>query len=229
MFFINTIRKVTFLILLILAIFTTLSFLTNMSIQDVSKWHAKKVHAEPIQYNESDRPLQQLVGKLVENVFEQEENDVETEENIEENVSLDEYVASKGYPTERVVATGYTAGYESTGKTEEHPAYGITFSGVPVIRDLYSTIAADPDVFPIGTILYIPDYGYGVVADTGSAIQGDKIDLYYETVADVYNEWGKKETDVYVIEWGSGHISHEEILSLNEAEAMQVFREEWNE
>src|SRR5699024_6775981 len=76
------------------------------------------------------------------------------------------------YPATTVTATGYTAGKESTGKTPNHPLYGVTYSGVKVTRGTFSTIAADPDVFPIGTILYIPDYGYGVVADTGSAIKG---------------------------------------------------------
>src|SRR5699024_9346763 len=105
--------------------------------------------------------------------------------------SIESVMKEEGHPTKKVTATGYTAGIESTGKTKEDPAYGITYSGVPVTRDLYSTIAADPEVFPIGTVLYIPDYGFGVVADTGSAIKGNKIDLYYETVDDVYEHWGK--------------------------------------
>nr|WP_156906490.1 3D domain-containing protein [Alteribacter aurantiacus] len=129
------------------------------------------------------------------------------------------------YPSHSVVATGYTAGIESTGKTQEHPQYGITYSGVKVKRDLYSTIAADPSVFPIGTILFIPGYGFGVVADTGSAIKGNKIDLYYETVEDVYAEWGKQTVDVYVVETGDGHLSEQDLINLNEDEAVQVFRE----
>ena len=76
------------------------------------------------------------------------------------------------YPKTTVIATGYTAGFESTGKNESHPEYGITYSGVKVKRDLYSTVAADLSVFPIGTILFIPEYGYGVVADKGGAIKG---------------------------------------------------------
>lgn len=34
------------------------------------------------------------------------------------------------YPKQTVTATGYTAGYESTGKSQGHPEYGITYSGV---------------------------------------------------------------------------------------------------
>ncbi|KAA8999831.1 hypothetical protein F4V43_14970 [Paenibacillus spiritus] len=108
-----------------------------------------------------------------------------------------------------VTATGYTAGYESTGKRPNHPEYGITYSGVKVRRDknAVSTIAADPKVLPLGSILYIPGYGYAVVADTGSAIKGQKIDLYFATTKQVYNEWGKKKVEVQLIRRGSGKCS----------------------
>ncbi|MFC4183436.1 3D domain-containing protein [Saccharococcus thermophilus] len=131
------------------------------------------------------------------------------------------------YPSMEVVATGYTAGVESTGKTPDHPEYGITYSGVRVKRDLYSTIAADLDIFPIGTILFIPGYGYGVVADKGGAIKGHRIDLYYDTVEDVYKYWGKKKIQVYIVKKGNGTLSEEELKQLNEDETMQVFRQQY--
>ncbi|HWJ79108.1 MAG TPA: 3D domain-containing protein [Niallia sp.] len=131
------------------------------------------------------------------------------------------------YPTKQVVATGYTAGFESTGKNPNHPQFGITYSGVKVKRDLYSTIAADINVFPIGTVLFIPNYGFGVVADTGSAIHGNKLDLYYETVDDVYSQWGKKTLDVYIIKMGQGKLTEETLRHLNEDESMQVFRQQY--
>lgn len=111
----------------------------------------------------------------------------------------------------QVIATGYYAGVRSTGKSPSHPAYGITYSGLKVLRDkvAFSTIAADPKVFPIGTVLYIPDYGYGVVADTGGAIKGKKIDLYFDSLDQVYKEWGKKTLDVYVVKRGSGKMTEE--------------------
>ncbi|MFT8322932.1 MAG: 3D domain-containing protein [Bacillus sp. (in: firmicutes)] len=131
------------------------------------------------------------------------------------------------YQKKTVVATGYTAGYESTGKNPNDPQFGITYSGVKVKRDLYSTIAADPKVFPIGTILFIPGYGFGVVADTGSAINGNKLDLYYQTVADVYSKWGKKTLDVYIVDKGNGKLTEETLKNLNEAKSMQVFRQQY--
>lgn len=120
------------------------------------------------------------------------------------------------YEEVEVVATGYYAGVESTGKSPGHPQYGITYSGVKVRRDLFSTVAADPSVFPIGTILHIPGYGYGVVADTGSAIKGHKIDLYFDTKQQVFDEWGKRNVTVRVIRKGNGKLTESELDVLNE-------------
>ncbi|ENQ3108122.1 3D domain-containing protein [Bacillus cereus] len=131
------------------------------------------------------------------------------------------------YRQMEVTATGYTAGMESTGKTKGHPGYGITYSGVKVKRDIYSTIAADLRVFPIGTILFIPGYGYGVVADKGGAIKGNRLDLYYETVRDVYDQWGKKKLNVYVVKTGNGKLTEQDLVLLNEDETMQVFRAQY--
>lgn len=140
--------------------------------------------------------------------------------------TLEESIDWSKYPSTEVIATGYTAGYESTGKSPGHPQFGITYSGVKVTRDLYSTVAADLEVFPIGTILFIPGYGYGVVADKGGAIKGNKVDLYYDTVEDVYEKWGKKKIEVFVIEKGDGSLTEEELKALNENESMQVFRQQ---
>ncbi|MGE8207549.1 3D domain-containing protein [Heyndrickxia sp. NPDC080065] len=141
--------------------------------------------------------------------------------------TLEEAIDWSTYPVKEVVATGYTAGVESTGKNPNDPEYGITYSGVKVKRDLYSTIAADPRIFPIGTILFIPGYGYGVVADTGSAIKGNKLDLYYETVKEVYEQWGKKSVKVYIVQMGNGKLSEKELKTLNENKTMQVFRQKY--
>ncbi|MGE5701682.1 MAG: 3D domain-containing protein [Clostridia bacterium] len=128
----------------------------------------------------------------------------------------EDIAAFEQFPRVRVVATGYYAGVESTGKTPEHPSYGITYSGVKVKRATYSTIAADLRVFPLGTVLYIPGYGYGVVADKGGAIRGNKIDLYFETKADIYAQWGKKTLEVYVVHRGEGKVTEAMMKGLNE-------------
>lgn len=52
---------------------------------------------------------------------------------------------------------------------------GITSSGKTTRP---GTIAADTSVYPYGTVMYVPGYGYGVVEDTGGAVKGRHIDLY---------------------------------------------------
>lgn len=52
---------------------------------------------------------------------------------------------------------------------------GVTSSGA-MARP--GTLAADTSIYPYGTIMYIPGYGYGRVEDTGGAIKGQHIDLY---------------------------------------------------
>lgn len=52
---------------------------------------------------------------------------------------------------------------------------GITASGAPVEGGV--TVAADPDVFPFGTVLYIEDVGVRIVQDTGASVKGKHLDV----------------------------------------------------
>ncbi len=205
-------------VLFVFAFMTTFFAVSGVEAQDISSW-AK----------ERDLSLKQLMLTFKSLPKEKaEKTSLSAAEQIKNKPkSLEDAFDCTKYPKQKVTATGYTAGAESTGKQPHHPDYGITYSGVKVKRDLYSTVAADPSVFPIGTILFIPDYGYGVVADTGSAIKGNRLDLYYETVEDVYKEWGKKTLDVYVVKKGNGTITEEDLLKLNENKSMQVFRQKY--
>ncbi|MBE3549899.1 MAG: 3D domain-containing protein [Brockia lithotrophica] len=127
-------------------------------------------------------------------------------------------------PRVRVVATAYTEGRESTGKSPGHPAYGVTASGVKVRRDRFSTIAADPREFPFGTVLFIPGYGFGVVADTGGLVRGKHIDLYVPSVREALNEWGRRTVEVYVLAWGKGKVE-EDLLDRLNTSGLRALRE----
>lgn len=76
----------------------------------------------------------------------------------------------------------------------EPKAVGITASGKPA-QD--GTIAADTGIFPFGTIMYIPGYGYGVVEDRGGDITGYHIDLYFSSHQTAL-EWGRQRKEVKV-------------------------------
>ncbi len=57
------------------------------------------------------------------------------------------------------------------------------------------TIAADTGVFPFGTVLYVPGYGYGRVEDRGGAIRGLRIDVFFRTHAAAV-AWGRRRLEV---------------------------------
>lgn len=55
---------------------------------------------------------------------------------------------------------------------------GITASGAPVTAGL--TIAVDPEIIPLGSVVYIEDVGVRVAQDIGGAVQGYCIDVAVE-------------------------------------------------
>jgi 3D (Asp-Asp-Asp) domain-containing protein len=74
-----------------------------------------------------------------------------------------------------VTATGYSlSGHTATGVSV---AYGI--------------VAVDPSVIPLGTRMSVPGYGEGVAADTGGAIVGSRIDLWFPTRSEAL-AWGTR-------------------------------------
>ena len=96
--------------------------------------------------------------------------------------------------------TAYTAGYESTGKTPDHPLYGVTWSGKPVTPN--HTIAADLNVLPLGTKVQIEGLPHTyTVEDKGGAINGNDLDLYIPNLGEAL-AWGRRDLEVYVLEWG---------------------------
>ena len=65
---------------------------------------------------------------------------------------------------------------------------GLTSSGTEA---KHGTIAADVSRYPYGTIMEIPGYGLGRVEDTGGAIRGDHIDLWFDEHQQAL-QWGRK-------------------------------------
>jgi 3D (Asp-Asp-Asp) domain-containing protein len=65
---------------------------------------------------------------------------------------------------------------------------GRTATGLPVGPGI---VAVDPAVIPLGTRLSIPGYGEGVAADTGGAVQGLSLELWFPTLAGAL-AWGRR-------------------------------------
>lgn len=113
------------------------------------------------------------------------------------SVSRGGYVFAPRQVLEDVTLTAYAAGESHTGKTPDHPQYGITSSGSRAEEG--RTIAVDPNVIPIGTWVYIEDIGLRRAEDTGGAVKGNKIDIYFEEDSAATSFGTKKNSKVYVI------------------------------
>ena len=72
---------------------------------------------------------------------------------------------------------------------------GRTYSGTVVS---YGTLAVDPSVIPLGTLVYIPGYGVGKAEDIGGGIKGEMIDLGFEDVSKGW--WHAQWTDIYLLD-----------------------------
>lgn len=92
----------------------------------------------------------------------------------------------------------------ASGRDRGKPkAVGITASGT---RAHPGTIAADTRHYPLGTVLFVPGYGYGVVEDRGGDIRGrHRLDLFYNTHNEA-RQWGRKKLNVVVFPKGTPPI-----------------------
>ena len=71
---------------------------------------------------------------------------------------------------------------------------GPTASGV--MPEEGRTVAADWDVLPAGTEIYLDGIGWRTVEDTGSGIKGNTLDLYMDSHQDAL-EWGVQEVEIF--------------------------------
>ncbi len=98
---------------------------------------------------------------------------------------------SRGYVrTFTMVATGYTEAAEENYPYAGQPSY----IGIPLGRGV---VAVDPNVIPMGTKLFVEGYGEAIAADQGGAIQGNRIDLYFDSKFEA-NNWGMRTVKVYI-------------------------------
>ncbi len=98
--------------------------------------------------------------------------------------------------TYQCVLTAYGPGFESTGKHPGDPAYGVTASGrIALPRH---TVAVDPHLIPLGSLMYIDGIGYRVAEDVGGAIRGQHIDLYFPNDTDAVKFGVKSHVKVFV-------------------------------
>lgn len=100
-------------------------------------------------------------------------------------------------PETRTTADGipadYAGNFRITAYCASETGSSMTCSGKHAKSS--HTIAADLNVFPLGTRLLIGDTVY-TVEDCGGAVKGNKLDIYFDTYKECIN-WGVRHKDVY--------------------------------
>jgi 3D (Asp-Asp-Asp) domain-containing protein/peptidoglycan hydrolase CwlO-like protein len=87
-----------------------------------------------------------------------------------------------------------SSGTKMTVSSTGYCLTGTTATGIPVS---WGVVAVDPSVIPLGTKMFVPGYGEGVAADTGSAVQGAMIDLWFPSCAQALG-WGSKTVTITI-------------------------------
>lgn len=140
----------------------------------------------------NDKTIEQI------NVAEVQEQD-QVEEKVQEEQVQEQ--AEKEQPKEpELVSLGwfnssaYDRCYDCCEKTPDNPYYGITATGT--VATAGRTIAVDPNVIPYGTNVIINGHTY-LAEDTGGAIKGKKIDIFFETHAEAL-QYGRRQVEVFI-------------------------------
>jgi len=127
----------------------------------------------------------------------------------EDGVEVDRAILSQRTlrkPVEQVVARGSQTSVSRGGQafafkraiqvraTAYSQPGGTTSVGYSVGRGV---IAVDPGVIPYYSRMWVEGYGWGSALDTGGAIVGNRVDLYFDTEAEAL-AWGVRNIIVYV-------------------------------
>lgn len=100
--------------------------------------------------------------------------------------------SSSGGRVITVTSTAYTANCAGCS--------GITATGFNLKANPNAkVIAVDPNVIPLGSKVYVEGYGYAIASDTGGAIKGNKIDVFFSSQSRA-ESWGRKSVTIRIID-----------------------------
>lgn len=116
-------------------------------------------------------------------------NDVETKEDVE---ILEETKIESKKSLGEFKITAYCSCSKCCGKWAD----GYTYTGTVATEG--RTIAVDPDVISLGSVVEINGVEY-IAEDVGGSIRGNKIDLYFDSHQDAL-EWGVQKHDIFLVE-----------------------------
>lgn len=105
-------------------------------------------------------------------------------------------------PVKEIVAEGTAVSYNGVkySKVITAVATGYTHTGnrtATGTKPHRGTMAVDRRVIPMGSYGYVPGYGEVHAEDTGGAIKGNRIDLFFETKGQAIS-WGRRTVELYI-------------------------------
>ncbi|MBS9350203.1 G5 and 3D domain-containing protein [Listeria welshimeri] len=112
-------------------------------------------------------------------------------------------------PAKKVTTTN-TSSHKSSSKapsngktfTMESTAYsggGVTATGINLSANPgMKVVAVDPSIIPLGSRVWVEGYGEAIAGDTGGAIKGNIVDVYFSNESSCYS-WGRRTVTVKVL------------------------------
>lgn len=178
-----------------------------------------QIQAEVEGLKESNQRLEYVILELQDKVevLEQEKNELEEakvkrEKLVKAEKKKKDIQAAKanrggGNRTNIFIATAYDLTVASCGKLMDHPQYGITASGYSLKGKSLSDkfIAVDPKVIELGSVVHIEFFepyvhltGNYTAVDTGGAIKGSKVDIFFggQNVSKEVSNFGRRKVRV---------------------------------
>ena len=102
---------------------------------------------------------------------------------------VEQHLTESGCKPDTFIVTAYLAIDEY-----ENRFHGITFTGVPA--QAYHTVAVDPDVVPLGSMIYIEGLGWWKAEDTGNMIKGKRLDICVSSREEAMR-WGVRKREIW--------------------------------
>lgn len=162
----------------------------NELVYKITYNNGKKVDKKFIKEEVVSHPINKVIQKGI-------KEEVKVALSRSETTRLPSKVDSYVNTAKKYSDTSKTDGKQISVEATAYTGHNITSTGT---KPQWGTIAVDPTVIPYGTKVYIPQFGKIFTAeDCGSAIKGNKIDIYMYDKGEVYN-WGRKNIDVYIVE-----------------------------
>lgn len=186
-----------FLILFIM--FIMIIFAAFLNIQKESEEESEEVNIETsLSIQESQEEVKILSQRLNGDDIPATKRCYLTEEEIEqaENEMIEAALLARSQKIENVTVTHYCICEECCGKSPDDSGYGITASGRYATPGV--SIAVDTNIIPLGSTVMV-DYGDGELVyyradDTGSSINGNKIDVCMDSHESALNAGVKTAT-----------------------------------